>query len=194
MLKLPGPIRALAFLAASGHLPLKRPRLGDQPVKPREERQKVMIRARMRSGVSWHDVCILNLSARGLGIQAAEPPSRGTYVEVRRGKQVIVARVMWAKGHRAGLHSQDAIWIQALLREESAANDQAPATAYPKVERRLAPRSTQQRHDESRMVARATEFACMAIAVVALGLTLFGTVEQALARPLTQIRAALGPG
>ena len=79
----------------------------------REERQKVMIKARMRSGVSWRDVCILNLSVHGVGIQAAEPPARGTYVEIRRGSQVIVARVAWAKGHRAGLRSQDAIFIQS---------------------------------------------------------------------------------
>ena len=39
-----------------------------------------------------------------------------------------------------------------------------------------------------------TEFACIGVAVLALGITLFGTVEQALARPLTQIRQALGPG
>lgn len=67
-------------------------------VKPREERQKVMIKARMRTGVSWHDVCILNLSAHGVGLQAAEPPARGTYVEIRRGPHVIVARVAWSKG------------------------------------------------------------------------------------------------
>ena len=79
-----------------------------------------MIRARMRSGVSWHDVCILNLSRRGLGIQAAEPPQRGAYVEIRRGKHVILG-----------------------------------------------------------------------LAASALGLTIVATVEQALARPIAQVRAAL---
>ena len=58
-------------------------------MKPREERQKVMVKARMRSGTSWHDVCILNLSVHGLGIQAAEPPERGTYVEICRGSQAM---------------------------------------------------------------------------------------------------------
>ena len=59
-------------------------------VKPREERQKVMIKARMRSGASWHDVCVLNVSLHGVGIQTAEAPARGTYVEIRRGPHVIV--------------------------------------------------------------------------------------------------------
>ena len=148
-----------------------------------------MIRARMRSGVSWHDVCILNLSKRGLGIQSAQPPERGTYVEICRGSQVVVARVMWAKGHRAGLHSQDAIAVRALMHDEPA-ND-ASAPAYPKVERRRAPRTTQQRHEGSRLAARAMEFACVGLAAVAFGLTVFGTVEQALAKPIAEVRAAL---
>ena len=37
------------------------------PVKPREERQKVMVKARMRSGASWNDVCNLNVSLHGAG-------------------------------------------------------------------------------------------------------------------------------
>ena len=45
----------------------------------------------MRSGASWHDVCILNLSLHGAGIQALEPPARGSYVEIRRGSHVIIA-------------------------------------------------------------------------------------------------------
>ena len=76
-----------------------------------------MIKARMRSGVSWHDVCILNLSVHGVGIRAAEPPARGTYVEIRRGSQMIVARVAWTKGHRAGLRSQDAIFINVIVND-----------------------------------------------------------------------------
>jgi hypothetical protein len=165
------------------------------PVKPREERQKVVIKARMHSGVAWHDVCILNLSVHGVGIQAAEPPERGTYVEIRRGSQVIVARVAWSKGHRAGLRSQDAIFINAIV------NDVGTASAAPRmmggqpVERRVQPRVThQQRHNHSRLVGRAMEFACFAIAAGAVAMTAFGTVEEALARPLSQIGAALGSG
>ncbi|QNP42404.1 hypothetical protein H9L15_08755 [Sphingomonas daechungensis] len=83
-----------------------------------------MIRARMRSSSAWHDVCILNVSLHGLGVQSAEPPARGTYVEIRRGRQTIVARVAWNKGHRAGLRSQDPIFLTALLNDTSG---EAPA-------------------------------------------------------------------
>ena len=71
--------RGYCALACKGCADL--PRGGSsEEVEHREERQKVMVRARMRSGVSWHDVCVLNLSPHGIGIQAPEPPERGSYV------------------------------------------------------------------------------------------------------------------
>ena len=144
------------------------------------------MRARMRNGASWHDVCILNLSKRGLGIRAAEPPQRGTYAEICRGRQVVVVRVMWAEGHRAGLHAQDVIALHALVREYPV-NDGCTLV----VERRRAPRSTQEQHESSRLFARIAEFACFALAAVACGLVVLGTFEHALTLPIARVRAAL---
>jgi hypothetical protein len=158
-------------------------------VKPREERQKVMIKARMRSGASWHDVCILNLSVHGLGIQSAEPPDRGTYVEICRGTHSIVARVAWSKGHRAGLRAQDAIFIKALVNDNAAPGPRVARGIA--VERRRAPRA-RQKHDHSRLAGRAMEFACLVLFAGALAMTAFGAVEQALAAPLSKISSALG--
>ena len=148
----------------------------------------------MRNGASWHDVCILNVSKRGLGIQAADPPARGTYLEIWRGRHAIIARVMWAKGHRAGLQAQDSIFVEALV------NEPVQSRALPAgvgdaqlVERRKAPRTIQQRQDQSRLAGRAFEFACFVLVAGALGLTAFGAVQEALASPLSQIEAALGP-
>jgi len=147
----------------------------------------------MRVGVSWNDVCILNVSRRGLGISSAGPPPRGAYVEICRGRMVIVAQVMWAKGRRAGLHSQDVIWVQALVAEPETAHSATAPAAQPVVERRRAPRTARQAHERSRIVARAMEAAFVAVAGLGMGAALFGMVEQALARPLSQIRQALGP-
>lgn len=159
-------------------------------MKQREQRQKVMIRARMRSGVAWHDVAILNLSKGGLGIQAADPPLRGAYVEICRGRHVIIARVMWTRGHRAGLKSQDPIWTESLLAEPS--NDRSDnAAPAPAVERRQKPRSVQQRHEHNRLAARAMEFACLGLGGAAMALLAFGMVEEALAQPLSRIETAL---
>lgn len=160
-------------------------------VKPREERQKVMIKARMRSGASWHDVCVLNVSPHGVGIQSAEPTARGTYVEIRRGPHVIVGRVAWSKGHRAGLRSQDPISIRAIVNDLVATPAQPRQGTGRPVERRRSPRTEQERHDRSRLLGRAMEFACFGLAAGAMALTAFGSVERALARPLSQISAAL---
>jgi len=160
-------------------------------VKQREQRQKVMIRARMRSGVAWHDVAILNLSKGGLGIQAADPPLRGAYVEICRGRHVIIARVMWTRGHRAGLKSQDPIWTESLLAEPSNDRSAPPAEVAAPVERRRKPRATEQDHNRSRLAGRAMEFACLGLGGVAMALLAFGMVEEALARPLSKIETAL---
>jgi len=152
-----------------------------------------MIRARMRAGAAWRDVCIVNLSKRGLGIQAADPPARGTYVEVCRGNQLIVARVMWSRGQKAGLRSQDLIWVQALIGEgTAAANDAAPAAECVRADQRRQAPGARQRHERSRTIARALEMAGVAAAGAALGIAAFGLVQDALGRPLAHIRSALG--
>ena len=157
-------------------------------MKPRENRQKVMIKARMLSGASWHDICILNCSLHGLGIQAPQAPARGSYVEIRRGRQTIIARVAWSKGHRAGLRSQDAIFVSALVSD----NDAALATASGDfTERRLQPRPLAKSASDSRLQGRAMEFACFAIIAVAVGLAGVSAVSKALARPLEQVQSAL---
>jgi hypothetical protein len=144
----------------------------------------------MRAGASWQDVCILNQSLHGLGIQAAEPPQRGTYVEIRRGQHVIVARIAWKKGHRAGLRSQDPIFLQALLVEAPAPAPHGAQNRH--VERRSAPRNSAEAHARSRRMARAFEFVSLGLVALVLAVSAFGMVEQALARPLQQIRMALG--
>ena len=83
--------------------------------KKREERVKVLARARMRNGTAWSDVCLVNLSSRGAGLQCATPPIPGSYVELRRGNNVvIIGRVAWRHGHRFGIRTQDLIWVPSL--------------------------------------------------------------------------------
>ena len=157
-------------------------------MKPRENRQKVMIKARMLDGTAWQDVCILNCSLHGLGIQSARAPQRGSYVEIRRGKQTIVARVAWSKGHRAGLRSQDPIFIAALVSGNDAATA-APNADF--TERRRQPRLPAASHSDSRSAGRAMEFACFAVIAAAVGLAGFSAVSQALAQPMEDVERAL---
>ena len=156
-------------------------------LKPREERRKVLIRARMNAGVSWSDVCILNMSLHGLGLQCAFPPRLGTYVEIRRGAHVIVGRVIWSSQHRFGVSTQDVLFIDAILNKP----DAAPAEGARRApDRRTQPRPGQA-HDRSRVRARAFEFAFAAFGGLCVAVALGGMVQAALARPLVAISTAL---
>ena len=160
-------------------------------VKAREERRKVLIRARMRSGATWGDVCILNISSRGLQLQAPRPPERGAYVEVRRGPQVIVGRVAWSKQHRFGIRSQDVLFIDSLIAEpDSAEALRGPVTHVP-AERRAAPRRPASA--DHRLVGQAMEFACLGIAIIGGATLLYGAAESAFAAPLASVSKALSP-
>ena len=126
-----------------------------------------------------------------MGIQTARPPVRGTFVEICRGSQVIVSRVVWSKGHRAGLRSQDAIQVTALVKEPIVAQPPSRCAVGQPIERRSAPRRVLERHDRSRLAGRAMEFLGLVIFVGAAAVTAFGAVERALAQPLSRIFASL---
>ena len=144
--------------------------------------------ARLRHGSSWSDACILNISSRGLMIHTGRPVAQGTEVEICRGDHVIVARVVWRDGSRAGLQADDRLPVEEIL-----SLSQAPALQLTAgsnlVERRRTPRRT---HDANRLRARFAEFASVGVIAASLAITLFGIVQQALATPMNAIRAALG--
>ncbi len=85
--------------------------------KPREPRQKVLISARMRVGGNYSDVCIRNISPRGMMLQAASPPPVGSYVEILRAAHTVVARVVWINERRFGIHTSDRLNIPAIINE-----------------------------------------------------------------------------
>ena len=159
-------------------------------MKPREQRRKVLIRARMRVTATWGDVCILNISSRGLQLQSARPPERGTYVEIRRGCHVIVGRVAWSKQHRFGIRSQDVLFIDAIVAEPDSGDIARVPTPSVAAERRSAPRRKTST-DRSRIMARAMEFGFVGVAVLAGATMLYGLAQDALAAPLASVSAAL---
>lgn len=152
--------------------------------RPREVRWRVVVPARLRHSTSWSDISILNVSSRGLMIHSGRPLLQGTEVEVRRGDQVIVARVVWREGARAGLKSDERLAV-----EEIVTLGQSPALQLTaaKDERRYAKPG-----DQARATGRSIEFA----SVVAIAVSLAGAgvtmVESAFARPLSVVAAALG--
>ena len=152
--------------------------------RPRELRRRVVVPARLRHGACWSDACILNISSRGLMIHSGQPLALGTKVEICRGDHVIVGRVMWRDGARAGLKSEERVPLEEILVLGQSVYHLAAQTG----ERRKRPRHD----DRNRLRARALEFA----SVVVIGASLAGAglemIERAFARPLAVVSVVLG--
>jgi len=156
--------------------------------RPRELRRRVVLPARMRMDSSWCDACILNISSRGLMIHVGGGAPNGDTVELRRGHHVIVARVVWRDGSRAGLHSDDRLPVEEILSLSQAPALQLTAdVAF--VDRRKQPR---REHEYSRWRARWFEFASVTMVGAGLAATVFSIVESALSKPMDAVRVALG--
>jgi hypothetical protein len=156
--------------------------------RPRELRRRVMLPARLRNGAQWADACILNVSSRGLMIQSARAGPEGSCVELRRGDHVIVARVMWRSGPRAGLLSEDRIPVEEIMSLSGSQPLQLVASRGALVERRRHRRASAL---EYRLKGRAMEFAAIAAIGVALAGGAWSMARQALVKPFAQVSAAL---
>jgi hypothetical protein len=154
----------------------------------REARRKVLVRATMRAGGPRMDVCIRDISSRGIMAQAGAPPPRGTYVDLDCAGHQIVGVVVWSRERRFGIQTRERINVAAL------AGRIAPEVLVPQRRAGRPSRAMNWRAGvvPARALAAKMEFAVVAIfaavLVAALGITTF----QALSRPLETIAAAVG--
>lgn len=167
-----------------------------QHLKSREPRRKVLIRARMRTASTWGDVCLLNLSSRGAMAQSAVPPPRGTYIEVRRGSLMMMARVVWTEERRFGFVTQDPIAVDEIISESvGSARSQHPCKIE-KTDRRATVRQNDcaRHHELSRIMARSMEFSFVTMAGGVLAYLAFDLASAALSAPMSQVGSALSAG
>lgn len=171
--------------------------MGWAGVRPREQRVRVVIASRMRVDDRWTDVSIRNISAHGLLIAAPEPPARGSYVEIRRGTQIIVARSVWADGQYCGLRSQEILPVQQIIAEPRLTRRPAVAVAVAdgdrrRDDRRAAAATIADRQDRSRRFAAAFQF--VAFVGVALGVSGWAALRiyTLLAAPAASVARAIG--
>jgi hypothetical protein len=163
--------------------------LANTRLQPRELRRRVMLRARMRAMSGWTDACILNVSSRGLMINAPiAAGTQGSTIEIWHGEHMIVATVVWRKGRCVGLRADARIPVDDILIAASGPSLQLTAGNWPSVERRKTPRT----QDERRCRGRVLEFAAVTIIAAGFALGAFLTIEEAFARPIRYVQAALG--
>jgi hypothetical protein len=165
-------------------------------MKPREARRKVVIPARMRDGGAWVDVCIRDISSRGMLVQAASPPPRGTYIEIYKARHRIVARVVWRKERRFGVHTQDKLDIGAIIEDAALAVAAPAAGSAPPPERRADPgrltaAKLAERAERNRRLSAMFEFGCVVACGLAAAAITVSAVKQTLSRPLQSISEQL---
>ena len=146
-----------------------------------------MLPARMRTPAGWSDARILNVSSRGLMVHASLSALECGAVELWHGDHAISARVVWRDGTKAGLQAEERVPVEEILCLSGAAALQLSAEPYRGVERRKRPRT----NDDSRLRARAFEFASVAIIAAALAVSFSFWVSEALAQPLAAVATAL---
>lgn len=163
-------------------------------MKQREPRRNVMISARMRDGDCWSDANILNVSSRGLLLHSSKPPSRGAYIEVRRGNYVIVARVVWTEANRFGVRAQDQLSFDCLVADRPQAKKPANDTGAI-VERRANPRSEalEWRHTQWKDRSRSMQFAWFLGFGAILSTFVYQAVEDTLSQPMAILSGHLQP-
>lgn len=124
-------------------------------------------------------------------VGSAKPPACGSYLEIRRGAHVIVARVVWSKLGRFGVQTQDLVPAGDLIRTPGEPPLPVKAGEAGFADRRASTRPPEMRHEASRRTARATEFGAF-ILIGALATMLIGeTVSRAFAEPLAIAETAL---
>lgn len=122
-------------------------------------------------------------------IRAGRAGPEGALVELRRGNHVIIARVVWRDGTRAGLATDDRLPVEEIMSIGQSSMLQLVANNGTLVERRKRPR---QKADDARLRGRALEFLGVAAFVILLALGILAMAVQAFSVPLAKVEAALG--
>jgi hypothetical protein len=164
---------------------------------PREPRRKVLAQARMRRGSIWEDVCIRNVSSRGLLLRTESPPEPGTYVEIRRLSQIIVGRSVWRHGQDFGIRTQDVVDVSAILTDAEWSGTGSPVPGVPhQVERRSDPQrragaDVAWQFERSRQLSSAIQFLIVAAVGLAAAGFAAGMAYELLSQPLDAVQVHL---
>lgn len=165
--------------------------------KQRDPRIKVLLPARMKVGQAWADACIHNVSSHGMLVASDQAPTPGTYVDIRRGQNVIIGRAIWRKDRFFGVRTQDGIDLAALKRDPAhGAPRRDPGMPNTHAERR---RDSRDRKDavaartleRSRAISRLMEFGLIAFVAIAAAVMIGHTVYGELVAPFSDAKQAM---
>lgn len=161
----------------------------------RESRRQVLIPCRMKSVRGWGDACIHNISSRGMMIAGDDTLKAGEYIDIRRGRQVVVGRVVWQRGRFSGIRTQDVISADALVNEPR--QEGKPISPTCRDERRDARNrlvseiDAARRMERSRSISSGLQFGALCIFGLAAAATIAVQVSTMLTAPTERLSHAL---
>ncbi|MEZ5712976.1 MAG: PilZ domain-containing protein [Sphingobium sp.] len=158
-------------------------------LRQREARKPVVLPVRIRMDSGWHNAQIRNVSSRGLMLVMKDPPVKGSFIEIRRGTNiVIVGQVRWSGPDRCGIRSQDKIDV-AFMTSKEAKENQARKAGHQVVERRATARvlSPEEVAERSRQKSQLMQRLFLIGGVVAAALFLASLLFDVLSVPLDAI-------
>jgi len=156
----------------------------------REPRVNVLIRATILSPAR-QDVCIQNISSKGMMLIAASPPQRGDYIEIQLKGQALVGYVVWSSERRFGVKLRQRIAPHRLLSGSSALKDEIGGTSAERYARLRATKKPSRDSQHYQALGATIEFAFIALFVASSALTAGALVFQGLSRALTPVVKAL---
>jgi len=157
----------------------------------RDARHAVLIPSRMRAGGRPMDVCVRNVSTRGLCVVAPLPPATGTIVELMGPYAPIVGRVKWVGERRFGIEVRGQIDVAALVMFK---DRRGPGSSVPAPDTRpvARPAISRQRH-ESRHIGKFLQFGFIAFLAGCAATFMAQVAYDILSRPAAAIAAGLDP-
>ncbi len=167
--------------------------------KTREPRRQVLIACQMKSAQGWGDVCIHNVSSRGMMIASDVALSPGAYIEIRRGQQTVIGRVVWQRERFSGVRTQDVIDVEALLREPRLQQpaqrrnpDMNPSpVAMPANDRIAIEINAARRIERSQAISSRLQFSALCLFGLVAAIAIAMQVAQMLGNPMQQLDSAL---
>lgn len=146
--------------------------------KPRAEpRVRATVRARLRDEAGDREMCIIDVSTRGLLATAARPPVRGEYVEITIGRNRLTAQVKWSGEHRFGLSLRERVSIVAMV--EGGNGSVVLAASQGRARRQLAHGAVLSTMPD--MLGRMGQYSIMLLAATAAAFLITELVESGLA-------------
>lgn len=151
--------------------------------KSREAREPVILSVRIRLDTGWVDATIRNISSKGMKLEMANPPPRGSFIEIRRGSAVVVGQVRWVAEGCCGLLAQGRVPVSQFKAPPSSA-PQSNADGLVTVERRATARvmSAEEVAERSRLKAMLMQKVIIAAAGIAgacfIGSLMLGVVGK----------------